>query len=68
MYNYIKFDFYLDEQQKAERDQQFKMDYLGKQFNNSLALTDRQNANSIGLARVKQQLANQAASEHSGVS
>ena len=54
---------YLDEQAKAERDQQYKLDYLNKQFNNSLALADRQNANSIGLARVKQQLANQAASE-----
>jgi hypothetical protein len=54
---------YLDEQAKAERDQQYKMDYLNKQFNNSLALADRQNANSIGLARIKQQLANQAASE-----
>ena len=54
---------YLDEQAKAERDQQYKLDYLNKQFNNSLALADRQNANSIGLARIKQQLANQAASE-----
>ena len=54
---------YLDEQAKAERDQQYKLDYLNKQFNNSLALADRQNANAIGLARVKQQLENQAAAQ-----
>lgn len=53
----------LQENAAAERDQQFKMDVLDKQFNNSVALADRQNANSIGLARIKQQLANQAASE-----
>lgn len=43
---------YLDEQQKIQQ-----------QFDNSMALQRQRNADAIGLARVKQQLANQAASE-----
>ena len=43
---------YLDEQQKIQQ-----------QFDNSIALQRQRNADAIGLARVKQQLANQAASE-----
>lgn len=47
---------YLDEQAKAERDQQYKLDYLNKQFNNSIALQDRQHANAVGLAKLAAQL------------
>lgn len=43
---------YLDEQQKIQQ-----------QFDNSMALQRQRNADAIGLARVRQQLANQAASE-----
>lgn len=40
----------------AERDQQYKMDMLDKQFNNSIALQDRQHANAVGLAKLAAQL------------
>jgi hypothetical protein len=40
----------------AERDQQFKMDMLDKQFNNSIALQDRQYANAVGLAKLAAEL------------
>lgn len=51
----------LEEREKAERDQQFKMDMLNRQFSNSLALADRQHANSVGLAKMRDELQNQAA-------
>lgn len=46
----------LEEREKAERDQQFKMDMLNRQFSNSMALADRQHANSVGLAKLAAQL------------
>jgi hypothetical protein len=46
----------LEERAKAERDQQFKMDMLNRQFSNSMALADRQHANSVGLAKLAAQL------------
>lgn len=51
----------LEEREKAERDQQFKMDMLNRQFSNSMALADRQHANSVGLAKMRDELQNQAA-------
>jgi hypothetical protein len=51
----------LEERAKAERDQQFKMDMLNRQFSNSMALADRQHANSVGLAKMRDELQNQAA-------
>lgn len=53
----------LQEQANAERDQQFKMDVLDKQFNNSVALADRQNANSYALAQFKANLQNKLAKD-----
>ena len=58
--NPVAYENMLQEQKKAERDQQYKMDYLAQQFNNSLALADRQHANSVGLARMRADLENQA--------
>jgi hypothetical protein len=46
----------LNDNKAAERDQQFKMDMLDKQFNNSIALQDRQYANAVGLAKLAAQL------------
>lgn len=46
----------LQDNAAAERDQQFKMAQLAQQFNNSLALADRQHANSVGLAKLAAQL------------
>lgn len=51
----------IEEREKAERDQQFKMDMLNRQFSNSIALADRQHANSVGLAKMRDELQNQAA-------
>lgn len=51
----------LEEREKAERDQQFKMDMLNRKFSNSMALEDRQHANSVGLAKMRDELQNQAA-------
>lgn len=42
----------LQENANAERDQQYKMDILGKQFENAVALEDKKNANAIGLAKI----------------
>ena len=42
----------LEDNANAERDQQYKMDILGKQFENALALEDKKNANAIGLAKI----------------
>lgn len=50
----------LQDNAAAERDQQYKMAQLAQQFNNSLALADRQHANSVGLARMRADLENQA--------
>jgi hypothetical protein len=46
----------MNDNAAAERDQQFKMDMLDKQFNNSIALQDRQYANAVGLAKLAAQL------------
>ena len=46
----------LQDNANAERDQQWKMDVLDKQFQNSLALQDRQHANAVGLAKLAAQL------------
>jgi hypothetical protein len=46
----------INDNAAAERDQQFKMDMLDKQFNNSIALQDRQHANAVGLAKLAAQL------------
>lgn len=53
----------LNDKEAAERDQQFKMDVLNRQFSNSMALADRQHANSVGLARMRADLENQAAAQ-----
>jgi hypothetical protein len=50
----------INDNAAAERDQQFKMDMLDKQFNNSIALQDRQHANAVGLAKLRMDLENQA--------
>lgn len=50
----------MNDNAAAERDQQFKMDMLDKQFNNSIALQDRQHANAVGLAKLRMDLENQA--------
>lgn len=42
----------LQDNANAERDQQYKLDILGKQFENALALEDKRNANAIGLAKL----------------
>ena len=47
---------YLDEQAKAERDQQYKMDVLKTQLGNSLALENARNAHAVGLAKLAAQL------------
>lgn len=46
----------LEEKESAERDQQFKMDMLKAQFDNSLALENTRNANAVGLAKLAAQL------------
>ena len=46
----------LQDNANAERDQQWKMDVLDKQFQNSMALQDRQHANAVGLAKLAAQL------------
>lgn len=46
----------INDNAAAERDQQFKMDMLDKQFNNSIALQDKQHANAVGLAKLAAQL------------
>lgn len=46
----------LNDNQAAERDQQYKMDMLDKEFNNSIALQDRQHANAVSLAKLAAQL------------
>lgn len=46
----------INDNAAAERDQQFKMDMLDKQFNNSIALQDRQHANAVGLAKLAAEL------------
>ena len=48
----------LQDNANAERDQKFKMDVLGKQFDNALALENKRNANAIGLAKLASQLKN----------
>lgn len=53
----------LQDNATAEREQQWKMDVLDKQFQNSIALQDRQHANAVGLARLGDSLRNQAANE-----
>lgn len=50
----------LEEKESAERDQQFKMDMLKAQFDNSLALENTRNANAVGLAKMRMDLENQA--------
>lgn len=42
----------LQDNKTAERDQQYKMDVLGRQFENALALEDKKNANAISLAKI----------------
>lgn len=49
----------LEEKESAERDQQFKMDMLKAQFDNSLALENTRNANAVGLAKMRMDLENQ---------
>lgn len=46
----------LEEREKAERDQQFKMDMLKTQLGNSLALENARNAHAVGLAKLAAQL------------
>lgn len=53
----------LQDNAAAERDQQFKMDMLNRQFSNSMALADRQHANSVGLAKMRADLENQATAQ-----
>jgi len=50
----------LNDNAAAERDQQYKMDMLDKQFNNSIVLQDREHANAVGLAKLRMDLENQA--------
>lgn len=46
----------LEDNANAERDQQYKLDILGKQFENALALEDKRNANAVGLAKLAAEL------------
>ena len=46
----------LEDNANAERDQQYKLDILGQQFENALALEDKRNANAIGLAKLAAEL------------
>lgn len=46
----------LDENAKADRDQQYKLAQLQQQFSNSMALENMRNANAIGLAKLQAQL------------
>jgi len=46
----------LEDRANAERDQQYKMDILGEQFENALALENKKNANAIGLAKLAAEL------------
>lgn len=53
------YDKMLQDNAAAERDQQFKMDMLKAQFDNSLALENTRNANAVGLAKMRMDLENQ---------
>lgn len=46
----------LQDNANAERDQQYELDKLGKQFENALALEDKRNANAVGLQRLAQSI------------
>lgn len=46
----------LDNNAKAERDQQYKMDFLKQQLGNSIALENLKNTNAVGLAKLAAQL------------
>lgn len=46
----------LDDNAKAERDQQYKMDFLKQQFGNSMALERMKNENAVGLAKLAAEL------------
>lgn len=46
----------LQDNANAERDQQYKLDILGRQFENALALEDKRNANAVGLAKLAAEL------------
>lgn len=46
----------LQDNANAERDQQYKLDILGQQFENALALEDKRNANAVGLQRLAQSI------------
>lgn len=46
----------LNDKEAAERDQQYKMDMLKAQFDNSLALENVRNSNAVGLAKLAAQL------------
>lgn len=50
------YDKMLQDNAAAERDQQYKMDYLAQQLGNSLALENARNANAVGLAKLAAQL------------
>lgn len=50
----------LREQANAERDQQFKMDQLQKQYDLAMARDANQHANAMGLAKMRMDLENQA--------
>ena len=51
----------LEDNANAERDQQYKLDILGQQFENALALEDKRNANAVGLQRLAQSIRDGAA-------
>lgn len=46
----------LDDNAKAERDQQYKMDFLRQQLGNSMALERMKNENAVGLAKLAAEL------------
>ncbi|MBQ7660163.1 MAG: hypothetical protein IJS26_05475 [Alphaproteobacteria bacterium] len=46
----------LEDRANAERDQQYKMDILGKQFENALALEGVKNQNAVSLAKLAAEL------------
>lgn len=53
----------LNDKEAAERDQQYKMDMLKAQFDNSLALENVRNSNAVGLAKMRMDLENQATAQ-----
>lgn len=54
------YDKMLQDNMAAERDQQFKMDQLQKQYDLAMARDANQHANAVGLAKMRMDLENQA--------